>query len=969
MTDYRGPATLHESPGTATGPWQDVFTLPRRRVLAGAGIAAVGWLAPSLGGPAPRALAAGDVVLVRDGVAEAVVVLPVSPTVEEQQAADELVEHIRLITGVTLPIGGSAAVQVFLGRACPDPMVDLSTARDAFRVVVEPGRIQIRGGVGGGVLYGVLRLLTDLGVRWLDPTWTQAPTRATVGVPVGQIDDEPWWAARTPTALWGYASPLPNGPAQRNEPVAYARRHRLSPTSYSVGGHGLPLVPKANPKTEPWLFIKRKDGTLSPQIDVTHPEALVRVVRGCRELLAQFPERKWLNIGPDDGLGFEKTSWDADDWDPLVGDLSVTDRYVKFFNLVLEQLQADDPEIGIVFFAYVNYMRPPVREVPNPRLVPMFAPITIDRLHSVADRDGFERRYIERLMQQWRALGVEPMNYLYLFNLADPGLPFAPHRQVLHELPRFAELAGRAGMRIEPAPGWGHETPAIHAATALMWDPHQDTDALMADYWTTAYGPAAPAVQAYFSALEQVYADTPWIAGCTYDSHQILTEPVMDRLGGLLRAAEAAAATADTGVIARVGALRIQYDFGHQFLTMMRLWRAGRFAAAQTAYDAALALGQVGAKHVPVAIYPLRAEYQKWFWAKQVTQAKAKTTGENELVAMAPDTWDAVIDNTGGGLTDHYPTSPATDPAGETVGTSGPDGIVTRRLVANGTTWSGQGLRYLFGGGAWYRTSLHVDARFAGRAIRFWIGTVDDTARCWINGHEAPLTAKSAGMAPWEFDGRGLVRPGETNHIVVQVNNLTLDEVGTGGIMGPAFLWAGEPDTTPVREPATPTRPATLTTTWQRARRGIAGLDRIAPTGAGATRLHHLNWQAILDPSGTAVEVGLHEPGLADQHWTGWRTDKIWADQGLGYYQGGIVHRTRLEAVAGQPTRLWVGRGHGTVQAWLDGQPLTAVSGGDGTPWEFVVTGAAAGQVLVIASYAPDADPGTGGITGPVVLH
>jgi len=53
----------------------------------------------------------------------------------------------------------------------------------------------------------------------------------------------------------------------------------------------------------------------------------------------------------------------------------------------------------------------------------------------------------------------------------------------------------------------------------------------------------------------------------------------------------------------------------------------------------------------------------------------------------------------------------------------------------------------------------------------------------------------------------------------------------------------------------------------------------------------------------------------------------------------------------------------------LDGRPLTRLAGSDGRSWEFEVSGASAGQVLVLAVHSPDQAPGTGGIVGPIVLH
>ena len=58
---------------------------------------------------------------------------------------------------------------------------------------------------------------------------------------------------------------------------------------------------------------------------------------------------------------------------------------------------------------------------------------------------------------------------------------------------------------------------------------------------------------------------------------------------------------------------------------------------------------------------------------------------------------------------------------------------------------------------------------------------------------------------PWEFEATDAVRFGEPNVIVVKVSNREVDELGTGGLTGPAVLWAVAPGggaPQPAREPA-----------------------------------------------------------------------------------------------------------------------------------------------------------------------
>ena len=44
-------------------------------------------------------------------------------------------------------------------------------------------------------------------------------------------------------------------------------------------------------------------------------------------------------------------------------------------------------------------------------------------------------------------------------------------------------------------------------------------------------------------------------------------------------------------------------------------------------------------------------------------------------------------------------------------------------------------------------------------------------------------------MKPFEYDITDAVRFGEENLVVVEVRNAWLDELGTGGLMGPSMIW------------------------------------------------------------------------------------------------------------------------------------------------------------------------------------
>ncbi len=106
---------------------------------------------------------AQDIVLVREGKAEAAIVLAKGATAAEERGARELRDHLKEMSGAELgaevPAGG---VEVRIAY-------DASLGPEEYRLKTEGRRLSITGGRPRGVLYGCTALLDRLGVRWFTP--------------------------------------------------------------------------------------------------------------------------------------------------------------------------------------------------------------------------------------------------------------------------------------------------------------------------------------------------------------------------------------------------------------------------------------------------------------------------------------------------------------------------------------------------------------------------------------------------------------------------------------------------------------------------------------------------------------------------------------------------------------------------------------------------------------------------------
>jgi hypothetical protein len=166
--------------------------------------------------------------------------------------------------------------------------------------------------------------------------------------------------------------------------------------------------------------------------------------------------------------------------------------------------------------------------------------------------------------------------------------------------------------------------------------------------------------------------------------------------------------------------------------------------------------------------------YMKRFFRHCTEQGYARVTGGNELVAAAEDEWAFQIDPVRVGEDIGLWRAEATGGNWQTIRTSS-------------QSWSDQGLRY-YKGLAWYRQTLEVPEKAAGKRIFFWCGGVDELAKVWINGQVVGIS-HGAAMYPFEMDATDAVKPG-ANVVVVCVRNETVNELGTGGILAPVMLYA-----------------------------------------------------------------------------------------------------------------------------------------------------------------------------------
>jgi hypothetical protein len=723
--------------------------------------------------------------LVRDGQAAAVIVLPPEPNEFEKLAGEELSTHLEKISGAKLPTAtvGVDQIATFLSEAKAKnqapiligrsaPVAPTKTDRGAFVLQVTPDAVMIAGN-GEGPTYGVSELLEQLGCRWFMPgdLGTVIPHLKTISLAEQTTRQEPSFASR-----WFQ---MPDRDWQA--------RLRCGGEMFG-GGHGIHAPPfKLNQKTGEWEpkenaeYYSLVNGVrVGRQHCVSNPKLIEYTIARIKEL-RKAGKGPVIALGPNDGGGFCQCAncraLDSGDFDPFSNEISVTDRYIWFFNQVLKGLDADYPDTKLAFYIYHSYMRPPKRWKPDPRITGALAPISLDRVHGFSNPIAPEKSYTRWLYQEWGKIMPELYDRGYWSNLSDPGMPFIIVHRLRDEIPACHDL-GLKGWRVETFPNYGPQFPSMYVAAKLMWNHQTDVDALLRDCYDKFFGPAAVPMGRYITLMDAALRDGDYCTGSAWDMPHFYP-PALRREARTLLDQGRSLAAGQPEYAARVQMITETFDLLEDFIGMMDARVRVDFVTAKAELDKLdiVANKLMAYKPVPMLAAGRHSTYINYmgrFFRPCTEQGYERVTGGNRLLAAAQDEWQFQIDPLN---------------VGEDIGLwkESVRGGNWQTIKTSSLSWSDQGLRY-YKGLAWYRQVVDIPASAPLERVFFWCGAADELAKVWINGQPIGISHGSA-MAPFELDATGAVHPGK-NLITVCVSNKVVNELGTGGILAPVILYA-----------------------------------------------------------------------------------------------------------------------------------------------------------------------------------
>lgn len=475
-------------------------------------------------------------LLVGEGKARAVILVPDPPSAEAEEAAALLQDHVRQITGASLEIRPETRAS---GTASPEtPWILVGAGRKTKELgltldAVGPGGILLRAKGGTLALLGkpsrhavTTFLENQLGVRYLWPgdSGKVVPRRADIAVEEFELAQTPKLAARRIRMMEYHDRPQAGLDLLGRTKADYARIDRASPGWSSwhrlggdlklSGGHAFDGYWNRYGKDHPEWFALQPNGSRDqsaspnrPRLCKSNPELIAAVAREKIQELTAAPELDGVSIAPSDGgrTTFctcaacealdapegRKVKWGA------LEHVSYTDRCVFFWNAIAEKVAEVHPKKFLVVDVYSVYSAPPLKRKLHPNLV-----LRYEAIGGYVDAEA--RRQREADFDAWAAAAGR---FFFRPNILvegrRTGLPLLYPHIVAHDFRRIVK-AGAMGTDFDGiVHHWATQGLNYYVIARLHWDVDQNVDAIIDDYCRAGFGPAAGAVRKYFDACER----------------------------------------------------------------------------------------------------------------------------------------------------------------------------------------------------------------------------------------------------------------------------------------------------------------------------------------------------------------------------------------------------------------------------------------------------------------------------------
>jgi hypothetical protein len=275
----------------------------------------------------------------------------------------------------------------------------------------------------------------------------------------------------------------------------------------NIGGHSRDFFlsgKKYLPEHPDWFSFD--EGKRTEQLNYANEASLPTYIANVVAFLKKYPEIKVVSLWPNDGYGFNL---------PEVPGKNGTDILLSYVNKLAAGIHAEVPEVQSEFLAYIMYTAAPLATRPEPYVMPTFCEHygsfgARDHWHPITD-DRAANKALRTELEKWVAMSTQVTEFSYYGAESIKHFLYHPIEDVMVADCHYYHKIGLAGNVVELSNPqiWWTSSATIYAYARAAWDGSLTADQIETDYYSSLYGPAAPAMRRHADELKALYDVSP----------------------------------------------------------------------------------------------------------------------------------------------------------------------------------------------------------------------------------------------------------------------------------------------------------------------------------------------------------------------------------------------------------------------------------------------------------------------------
>ena len=508
--------------------------------------------------------------LFKAGKSRYVIILTQDASISEQTAAQELQQYIESISGAKLElISEDKAAEhkryIFVGynpefgeKLCIERPAD-DDESFTYRTVGDD--LWIWGGSNRGTMYGVYAFLeNELGVKWYTSNFTHIP----------QLESYTLGRLNHSESLYIGIRFTDYSDAQFDDFLAHNKlnsrwgvvHNKWGGLNGYWGAHTFGyLVPEWKYFASHPEYFSLRDGERKPyQLCLSNPEVLELCKHGMKQVINDNPNYWVYSLSQNDNQLFcqcEKCTALANQYGGQSGLL------LWFVNQVADYIKEYYPQKYISTFAYQYTRGVPKNIKPAENVVIRLCSIECCFGHPLSECE--HNKSFMHDLREWSKVAERLYIWDYVVNFRQYLAPY-PNFYVLAENVKTYKEHNVIGLYEEGvynSMGSAFAEMKSWIIAKLLWNPEQDTAALVREFISNYYGPAAEYVQQYFDLCHTLVKPDTYLDIFFSETHPIYTEEFIAEATDLVNKAREAVDNESDEMKYRVDLVRLQMQYLH----------------------------------------------------------------------------------------------------------------------------------------------------------------------------------------------------------------------------------------------------------------------------------------------------------------------------------------------------------------------------------------------------------------------